>query len=528
MSESVNTVRVQAPLAHQTRIIASAKSRKVLRAGRRFGKTRALWYAALLGHGPDKKHWRMRPDGSIDQWEGPLFRGIAQGKDVVWVVPDFSQGRILWFEEVRPRLGDCKVVKLNESTHRVTFPGGVSFWLASAEAIEAVRGAGSRLGGVIVDEAAKMDLGYALRGVILPALLDNNGWLMVASTTNAAKDGDKKWPTGPSYFNRLCEVLNGAPKQSMGFSDAFDLSKWEEFYGTAYDNLKLSPEAVLELETMYPEGSVDHAQEIHARLGATPAGVAFPEWRDDLIRTAPDFRAPDGWKSEVGMDWGFSSPGWAGYHQFGPDGRIHMAFEFLFNGHGGGGWAEENRPPEDIGRRLGRRLMECGHPLPRRIVADIPDELNDGRGGLWHESIKEAFERGLKASMGSQTPPVYRQDKGPQSRAARKLKTHELIAYKEIAGKVPPWCMPKLSVHPSCTYFLRTVPRLPLDADEPDKVDTTGQDHGFDGASGLWISRPVHAQLPTKQPHPDNNDFKPRRPVHMAAVEGRYTRGGRD
>ena len=492
----------------------SASFRKALRAGRRGGKTRVVWFCGMVGHGPEGHHAFTRPDGTVDEWDGPLHRGIAQGRDVVWVAPDHTQGRILWNEEVRPRLGACDLVDLNSTLRYATFPDGTRFWFASGEAIEAIRGAGNRLGGVIVDEAAKMDLGYALRGVIMPALLDNRGWLLLASTTNAGKDGDPEWPSGPSYFNRLCEVINGAPKEEMGFGEDFDASQWEEFYFTAYDNPKIAPESIRELETLYPAGSVDREQEVYARLGATPAGLAFPEWRDDLIVTGKDFLAPPSWYAELGGDWGYGSPGWAGLHRFGPNGRVHLAVELLFNGQGKGGWKEPNQPPYEIGKRIGRMLLECGQPLPRRIVFDIPDDLKDGRGGMWHESIKDEMERGLKEVLRDAMPPFERQDKGMDSessvrggsRAARKLKLHDLIRYTALPnGDVPPWGMPLLSVHPSCTFFLRTVPRLPLDPANADDVDTSAVDHAYDGATGLLISRPKHAAPPKRKDPPDTH-----------------------
>jgi hypothetical protein len=84
--------------------------------------------------------------------------------------------------------------------------------------------------------------------VILPALLDNNGWLILMSTTNAGADGgydDTGAPQVPSYFNLLCKEV-GEGKRS---------SDWEQFEATAYDNPLLEPSGIQELIDEYPPDS---------------------------------------------------------------------------------------------------------------------------------------------------------------------------------------------------------------------------------------------------------------------------------
>jgi hypothetical protein len=200
-------------------ILESPAKRKVLRCGRRFGKSRFAMVAAIDGHGPrDPKTGRRR------------FPGILQGKDIVWVAQDYPNlSTVMWREEFVPRFKHLPFVSMNANEHYIQVHGLGTLYLRPETAIGGIRGIGKNLGGVIADEAAWYDLEAALKDVILAALLDNDGWLILMSTTNAGLDGNLEKRT-PSYFNIICEEIRSKQRSA----------EWEEFYGTAYDNPRLS------------------------------------------------------------------------------------------------------------------------------------------------------------------------------------------------------------------------------------------------------------------------------------------------
>lgn len=191
------------PLAHQRGPLLADARFKVWNWGRRTGKSRADFIAATAGHGPGST-W-----GAQHQ---PTFRGILQGFDVPWVAPDFPQARMIWAEEVEPRFLEAEAAglcKLNKSDRTVTLLGGGTLRILSAENIRTIRGSGKNLGGIIIDEAAHMDLESAWKNEILPATLDNMAWVIFSSTPNAGYDGNAERIT-PSFYNRLCqEILDG-------------------------------------------------------------------------------------------------------------------------------------------------------------------------------------------------------------------------------------------------------------------------------------------------------------------------------
>jgi len=272
------------PIGLQPAILASPSTRKVLRIGRRGSKTRTDFLAAIAGHGPG---WA---DGT------PTLPGIVQGVDVVWVSSDYPNLlTVVWNELIVPRFGRLPSASLNKNEHTLTLNGLGTLYLRPETAIDGIRGMGSKLGGVILDEAAHWDLGGALKRVVLPALLDNRGWLIASSTTNLGWDGNQERAV-PSYFNRLCEEIRAGLRGP----------EWQEWTGTAYDNPSLDPVGIDELVAEYDPDSVEFKQEVLAELLTGGAGLALPHATADLL--IDPIPVPAGWTKYAGFDWGYNHP----------------------------------------------------------------------------------------------------------------------------------------------------------------------------------------------------------------------------
>lgn len=300
------TLNLPEPTAKQLDWLDSPAPYKVLRVGRRGSKTRFAFNAALTGHGP----------GWEDQT--PLHKGVLQGGDVVWICPTYSNlSTVLWREEIEPRMGHLPWVTLNKTTHDVEIPGLGALMLRSGDrsAIDSIRGIGKRLRGVIVDEAAHMDLRGALLDVILPACLDNGAWLILMSTTNAGSDGgydDTGAPQMPSYFNLICKQIQANERGR----------EWVEFYGTAYDNPTLEPAAIDALIAEYPPDSPKLKQEVFAELLESGVGLALPGL-SEASHMVPAFAPPRHWNSFAGFDWGYHHPWSFGWYTVDEDGQVY-------------------------------------------------------------------------------------------------------------------------------------------------------------------------------------------------------------
>jgi hypothetical protein len=468
------TLDVPAPLIHQEPVVDSGARFKVLRAGRRGGKTRVAFTCAVAGHGPIVRGI-------------PLRHGLAQGKDVIWTLPEYGQATTIWEEEVRPRFEPMPGVRLNATKMTAKVPGMGTLRIVSLEALKtAVRGAGKNLGGVIADEAAWWDLQYAWRKVLRPALVDNKGWAIFASTTNSGHDGnrgddDRGDRILPSYFNRLCaEILAGERD-----------SEWAHFHFTGYDNPKIDPSEMDALVDEYTPGSSTLREEVYAELLTAGAGLAFPEY-DAARIDAPRPPLPEWDPIEVvaGLDWGYATPGAAYVLESARSGaRMRIAGEVYFNGTPRPDWPDR-LTPDDVGRKIGARWKDL---LAEKRLHAMPEVVHSD-SQCWAETdggptIAQRLQAGLDDVLGDDAPTLVPAPKGPGSRKTRAQLLHEVLrVYASADGTHVEG--PVLHVAPECVHWRRTVPRLPVDPKEQDSVDTKAEDHPFDAVTyaiiGAW------------------------------------------
>lgn len=327
-------VRLPEPLPQQVPVLESPARRKVTRCGRRYGKSRLAMLAAIDGHGPR------------DAAGQPALPGVLQGWDVVWIAKDYPQlSTVMWREEFIPRFKHLPYVDMNENDMRVSFKGLGNLYLRPETAINGIRGIGKRLKGVILDEAAFYDLEAVLRDVVLPALIDNEGWLVIMSTTNVGLDGNAAKRV-PSYFNVLCDQIQRGERSG----------EWAEFYGTAYDNPRLSRAAIDELVGEYERGSVSLRQEVYAEL-VTDAG-RFYELRADVHLVKPEVLPdplPSWWEVWGAFDWGYAH--WAVFGLFAKAGGAVFLLDSA--------WARQQQ--DDELARIAVSLCD-DHGLPHRSV----------------------------------------------------------------------------------------------------------------------------------------------------------------
>jgi hypothetical protein len=448
------------PVGLQYDWLDSSASKKVLRVGRRGSKTRFAFFASLMGHGPG--------------WEddAPRFPGVLQGWDVIWFAQTYTNlSTVLWHEEIVPRMQGLPYVELNTTKHDVTFTGLGSLMLrsADAEAIKSVRGAGKRLRGVIVDEAAWLALRSALLDIILPALLDNDGWLILMSTTNAGQDGgydDQGAPQVPSYFNVICEEIRSGKRGP----------DWAEFYGTAYDNPTLNPVAIDALIAEYPPDSPKLKQEVFAELLAAGIGLALPEL-DAKTHVVRRFPIPSHWTQWGAFDWGFNHPWVFGWYACDEDGNV-VKVDTL--------WGREDLP-DVIGSTIARAV-----PVTReRFVVHAGPDIFMKKGaavGFQGPTIAEALGRhGLKLIAANNS---------------RVLGLNNLRAYAHVneKTKAPRFTLMETEGNTRCLAQLQSMQIDPKDLEDALKVDADaagrGGDDSYDETRYGLMARPLTSTAP--------------------------------
>ena len=454
------TVPIPALLPHEEADVFHPARFKVLRKGRRWGKDRLAFHVTWFGHGP-----------------AYFWPGILEGWDVAWLAPDFKQGRGIWAEEIVPRFVDHEVpgISVDQQNRVVMLHGCGGLYFYSAENVTTIRGLGKRLKGIVINEAAHLDLGYAWRDVIRPALMDNQGWALIMSTTNSGSDGgldEHQNRRIPSFFNALCDEIRAGKRGE----------DWMESWGTAEENLKIGPAEFAALVAEYPQGSIALEQEVYAKLLAPGTGLAFPEWRD-TDHVLASFTVPAHWELGAGLDWGYWQPSAFVLTATGEEGQTVALAERR--------WVQQDGYA--IGRDVGRLAVGLDRPL-RLIAADASIWGVDAKKGFPNQA--EEIQAGITAAWkeaGKEGSPPWLAAV-PKSGDSRRMRASLLHKYLTIPAGHPP----RLRFLNVCGHCISTIPKLPPDPKDSEDVDTKSDDHFYDALTYFLLSRPPLADAPVE------------------------------
>lgn len=206
------------------------------------------------------------------------------------------------------------------------------------------------------------------------------------------------------------------------------------------------------------------------------AGGAVDDVWDRDAHVIKPFTVPASWRVDRSMDWGSSKPfsvGWwavsdgtgvrladGTVREF-PRGTIFRIAEYY-------GW--NGRPDQGcrmLAADVAREIVRIETMVLRRAVAPGPADSSifDANNGV---SIGDEMAR---AGVHWE-----RADKSPGSRKAGL----ETLRSRLAAGLKTPMEEPGFFVFETCRQFIRTVPVLPRDRNDPDDVDTKAEDHIYD------------------------------------------------
>lgn len=164
------------------------------------------------------------------------------------------------------------------------------------------------------------------------------------------------------------------------------------------------------------------------------------------------------------LDWGFNAPFVCLWWLCLPDGRLHIVRE----------WKEAGVYAEDFAARFWTISRDdLGLERPRYVVAGGDIANKSGIKGTKGESVKETLQY--------YRLPIRNADRDRKNGWYR---VHELL-------RPSPYGTPWLTVDPSCTYLLRTLPAAPKDEDDEDEIDPHfSDDHGIESLRYGAMSRP--------------------------------------
>jgi hypothetical protein len=172
------------------------------------------------------------------------------------------------------------------------------------------------------------------------------------------------------------------------------------------------------------------------------------------------FTIPSSWTVWKSMDWGYAAPYAIYWYAMDPDGCIYIWRELYGAGEKDGEGSKEDAPT-----------------VAKRVVRiEQHDERNgyDYRMNLADPAI---FADGVRQYGMSRTIDQLFKENGVRWQPAWNAKGSRMNGAMEIIRLLSE---DKLKVFSTCKHWLRTVPSLPPDDDNPEDVDTDAEDHAWD------------------------------------------------
>jgi hypothetical protein len=178
------------------------------------------------------------------------------------------------------------------------------------------------------------------------------------------------------------------------------------------------------------------------------------------------------------MDWGHNQPGCIGWAGLLPNHRIHVIREWKFT------WL----PDEDIADGFKKRTKELGIRV-LYVAGDPSMWIRDGRNASRGQSRAETF---IRAGMPMRKAENARPDGWSRLHSFLRVPMDD---EGRVTGE------PLLTIDETCRYLRRSIPAQQSAKDDPDDVNTKGDDHGVDMLRYLVMSRP-YPMMATEDPRP--------------------------
>lgn len=250
-------------------------------------------------------------------------------------------------------------------------------------------------------------------------------------------------------------------------------------HSTFKDNLFIDPAYAARMELRKetdPEGYRVYALGDWGLLG----GQFFTAWRDSVHICKP-FKIPANWIRFRSMDWGSARPYSVGWYAVDYDGNIYKYRELY--GYGG----KANVGTKETAKQVAQKIADAEKDEKHVISYGVLDNACWADSGTTGPTIAEELNNTL---IEKKCVTFGKSSKG-RAEMAEQLKIR-LVGYKDNSGKQ----IPGIVFFDTCFHNIRTIPNLTQDKRDPEKVDTTQEDHCFDETGYALMSRPYAPPKP--------------------------------
>lgn len=178
---------------------------------------------------------------------------------------------------------------------------------------------------------------------------------------------------------------------------------------------------------------------------------------------------PPGTRIERWIDWGYNSPGVCLWAALLPSGRLYVFHEYVFR----------NTIASQVATTIAKETRDIINKYRVRLSSSICDPAMAGTDGQTGESYLETFSRfGVHCIEGDNQ---------------RVLGWGRLRHWLAIAPDNLPWMI----IDPRCSYTKRTLPTLVIAKNDPEDLNTDGEDHAADAIRYGVMARPTPTRLIT-------------------------------
>ena len=206
---------------------------------------------------------------------------------------------------------------------------------------------------------------------------------------------------------------------------------------------------------------------------------AFPEFNKNIHVVEP-FEIPKGWQRFRSADWGYSSPACVLWFAIDYDNNLWIYRELY-----------TKKITADV---FARKVLELENG--EYIRYGVLDASTWAKRGDIGPSIAETM-----IQTGCRWRPS---DRTPKSRISGKLEIHKRLKFTDEKKKEP-----GLRVFSTCRNLIRTLPLLPLDAHNPEDINTDVEDHAYDALRYGCMSRPMHTSYANRFNKTPRPQFQP-------------------
>lgn len=202
------------------------------------------------------------------------------------------------------------------------------------------------------------------------------------------------------------------------------------------------------------------------------AGQYFTEWRQGIHVCEP-FEIPEDWRKFCGLDYGYNAPASLGWYAIDPEGTLFRYREHYITGRTGKQLAEDYVSMTGINEKIEYIVCDPSFWAKR---GESDDAL----------STAEKFETRVQELLKETPRHCPALIRGNNDRITGWRVAHEWLTPMEREGKITS----KFKVFSTCKEFIRTIPTLIHDPNNPEDVDTDGEDHCVDDWRYSIMSRP--------------------------------------